>query len=121
MIEENNPAFTITPVPSAGKSDINTRGNSRPQKVSPLNKKAAVLGYDEGKGSAPRILAKGKGTAAEEIIRLAKELDIPIHEDPDLVEILAALDAGEEIPEELYQVVAEILVFIYEMNIKVTQ
>ncbi|MDI6792542.1 MAG: EscU/YscU/HrcU family type III secretion system export apparatus switch protein [bacterium] len=82
------------------------------------DKKAAALRYDEEKESAPRVIASGKGTVAEEIIRLARDMDIPIHEDPDLVEMLAALDVGKEIPEELYQVVAEILAFIYEMNEK---
>lgn len=82
------------------------------------DKKAAALGYDEERDSAPRVIAGGRGAVAEEIIRLARELDIPIREDPDLVEILAALDVGKEIPEELYQVVAEILAFVYEMNEK---
>lgn len=82
------------------------------------DKKAAALGYDEKRDFAPRVIAGGRGAVAEEIIRLARELDIPIREDPDLVEILAALDVGKEIPEELYQVVAEILAFIYEMNEK---
>ncbi|MEW5766892.1 MAG: EscU/YscU/HrcU family type III secretion system export apparatus switch protein [bacterium] len=80
------------------------------------DKKAAALRYDEERESAPRVIARGEGTVAEEIIRLARELDIAIYEDPDLVEILAALEVGQEIPEELYQVVAEILIFIYEMN-----
>ncbi|MBL7190155.1 EscU/YscU/HrcU family type III secretion system export apparatus switch protein [bacterium] len=65
---------------------------------------------------APKVAAKGKGLIAERIIELAKENDIPIKEDPDLVEILMKLDLNQFIPEELYQVVAEVLAFVYRMS-----
>jgi flagellar biosynthesis protein len=82
-------------------------------------KTAAALQYKAGKDSAPRLVAKGKGWMAEKIIQTAREHNIPLKEDPHLVEILSNLDLYEEIPPDLYKAVAEILIFIYKMNNKV--
>ena len=79
-------------------------------------KKAATLKYESGKDSAPRITAKGTGLVADRIIELALKEGIPISEDPDLVEALVKLDFQEEIPPELYKVVAEVLAFAYRLN-----
>jgi len=83
-----------------------------------LKQKAVALKYNKGTDKAPRVTAKGKGYIAKKIIALAKEHDIPIKEDPDLVNVLAELDLQEEIPAELYMVVAELLAFVYRMNQK---
>jgi len=77
---------------------------------------AAALGYDLEKDSAPKILAKGKGDIAEKILKKAEEKNIPIQTDKDLVKTLLALEIGQEIPVELYEVVAEILAFIYSLE-----
>ena len=77
-------------------------------------KKAIALKYDRKKDDAPKFVGKGKGAIAEKIIQTAKENGIYIKEDPELVEALSSLDIYEEIPEELYKVVAELLVFIYK-------
>lgn len=77
---------------------------------------AAALGYDLKKDSAPKILAKGKGDIAEKILKKAEEKNIPIQTDKDLVKTLLALEIGQEIPVDLYQVVAEILAFIYSLE-----
>jgi flagellar biosynthesis protein len=77
---------------------------------------AVALRYDEDREAAPRVLAKGRGRVAEKILELARERDIPIREDPDLVEMLAKLDTGSLIPTELYPAVAEVLAFIYRQN-----
>ncbi len=82
-------------------------------------KKAAALQYRREKDAAPRLVAKGSGWLAEKIIQTAKEHNIPLKEDPHLLEILSTLDLYEEIPPALYKAVAEILVFIYKMNNKV--
>jgi flagellar biosynthesis protein len=82
-------------------------------------KKAAALHYKPKKDFAPRLVAKGKGWLAEKIIQTAREHDIPLKEDPHLIEILSTLDLYEEIPPDLYKAVAEILIFIYKMNTKV--
>jgi len=76
-------------------------------------KKAVALRYDREKDSAPKVVAKGKGHIGEKIIQIAKEHNIPIKEDPVLVETLSQIEINQEIPPELYQAVAEILVYIY--------
>jgi flagellar biosynthesis protein len=79
-------------------------------------KKAVALKYERGKDVAPKVTAKGRGAVADKILALAKEHKIPIEQDSTLMEALYRLDINEEIPEELYQVVAELLAFIYRMN-----
>ena len=72
---------------------------------------AIALQYD-GEG-APRVTAKGGGELAEQILALAKEMDIPLEEDAVLTEALARVDLGNEIPPALYLAVAEVLAFAY--------
>ena len=79
-------------------------------------KKAVALKYERGKDAAPKVAAKGRGAVADKILALAREHRIPIEQDSTLMEALYRLDINEEIPEELYQVVAELLAFIYRMN-----
>ena len=78
--------------------------------------KAAALNYDSQVDSAPILKAKGMGVIAEKIIQIAKENNIPIKEEPDLVELLMQIDLDEKIPPELYKVVAEIFAFVYRLN-----
>lgn len=78
-------------------------------------KKAAALTYRQGE-EAPKITALGKGEVAERIIRTAKENDVPIFENSGLVDTLIQLDIGEQIPPELYGIVAEVLVFIADLD-----
>ncbi len=80
--------------------------------------KAAAIKYVKGKDNAPKLVAKGQRKIAEKIIEIAKKENIPIEKDEELVEVLASLDIGEEIPPELYEVVAKILAFIYSKNKK---
>jgi len=82
-------------------------------------KTAVALKYDKIKDHAPRVTAKGSRKIAERIIELAREKGIPISEDPDLVGALMKLDIEDEIPQELYMVVAEILAFAYRLNKKI--
>ena len=77
---------------------------------------AAALKYDTRKDSAPKVVAKGRGTVAEKIIEIAKKNNVPIKNDPGLVQILSKLDIDEQIPTELYKAVAEILAFVYSAN-----
>ncbi|GEB30979.1 MULTISPECIES: EscU/YscU/HrcU family type III secretion system export apparatus switch protein [Brevibacillus] len=79
-------------------------------------KQAVALKYQAGVMEAPKVVAKGKGFVAENILKTAKENDIPIQEDPSLVEVLGKLDLDQQIPPELYQVVAEILAFVYRLD-----
>lgn len=81
-----------------------------------IRRKAVALGYDPGKDSAPQVLAKGSGYVADRIIELAKEKGVKFYEDAALVEALSVIDVGQDIPEELYRVVAEVLAFIYSID-----
>ncbi|MDE6748508.1 MAG: EscU/YscU/HrcU family type III secretion system export apparatus switch protein [Lachnospiraceae bacterium] len=78
-------------------------------------KQAIALEYDPN-DEAPRVIASGKGALAERIIEKAKESDVPVHRDDKLADTLSRLDIGETIPPELYEVVAEILVFVDAMD-----
>ncbi|HPI92728.1 MAG TPA: EscU/YscU/HrcU family type III secretion system export apparatus switch protein [Deltaproteobacteria bacterium] len=80
------------------------------------DKKAVSLKYERGKDAAPKVTAKGRGAVAEKILALAREHGIPIEKDTTMLEALYRLDINEEIPEDLYQIVAELLAFIYRMN-----
>jgi len=79
---------------------------------------AVALGYKGGEANAPKVKAKGRGLVAEKIIDLARQHGVPVQRDPDLVEVLAALDLDMEIPEEIYAVVAELLAYVYRTNNK---
>ena len=79
------------------------------------NRTAVALGYEVG-DQAPRILAAGKGFLAERIIEKAREADVPLHKDDKLAATLSKLEIGDTIPPELYEVVAEILVFVDRMD-----
>lgn len=78
-------------------------------------KTAVAVSYDPEE-TAPRIIASGKGQVAERIIERANKSDIPIHEDETLANTLSRLELGSYIPTELYEVVAEILVFVDKMD-----
>ena len=79
---------------------------------------AVALRYNEDKEAAPRVLAKGQGKVAQKILEMAHSQNIPVREDPDLVESLAKLDVGSLIPTELYPAVAEVLAFVYRQNLR---
>lgn len=76
-------------------------------------KSAVALKFERGRMAAPQVTAKGRGIVAERLVALAREAGVPIVEDALLVEALEPFDIGREVPPELYQVVAEILVAVY--------
>lgn len=80
--------------------------------------KAAALRYNRQKDNIPKLVAKGGGRAAARILELAEEHDIPVTRDPDLLTILSKMDVGECISPALYEVVAELLVFVYRLKEK---
>ncbi|QRG67313.1 EscU/YscU/HrcU family type III secretion system export apparatus switch protein [Brevibacillus choshinensis] len=77
---------------------------------------AAVLRYDQETDNVPKVIAQGRGHIADKIISMAKENDIPIQEDSLLVENLIDMDLGDNIPPQLYSVVAEVLLLLEEME-----
>ena len=78
-------------------------------------KTAVALEYNPGE-EAPKIIASGKGFLAEKIIEKAKESDVPVHKDEHLAQSLSRLEIGDYIPKELYQVVAEVLLFVDRLD-----
>ena len=78
-------------------------------------KTAVAVAYEPGE-RAPKIIATGKGYMAERIIEKAKEEEIPFYRDDKLAKTLSKLEIGDMIPPELYEVVAEILVFVDDME-----
>lgn len=75
-------------------------------------KYATALKYSPETDVAPKVIATGKGEIAEKIIEKAKENDVPVYQNDNLAKTLSALGIGEQIPPEIYEVVAEILIFI---------
>ena len=78
-------------------------------------RQAIALSYNPEE-DAPKVIASGKGALAERIIEKAKEAEVPVHRDDSLAETLSRLEIGDMIPPELYEVVAEILVFVDAMD-----
>lgn len=78
-------------------------------------KQAVALEYDPA-DEAPRVIASGRGALAEKIIEKAQEHDVPVHRDDKLADTLSRLEIGDMIPPELYEVVAEILIFVDSMD-----
>lgn len=95
-----------TPTSSASTADL------PPDRV----RRAVALKYEPGERSAPVVVAKGKGYLANAIVEKASENGVPVQEDASLVEVLSKLDINQEIPQELYALVAEILSFIYRSD-----
>lgn len=81
-----------------------------------ISKKAVALKYVPGESEAPVVVAKGRGKVAEAILDKAKENGVPVQEDAALVEVLSKLDLDEQIPSELYQLVAEVFTYIYRAD-----
>ena len=79
--------------------------------------KAVALSYEPSE-SVPKVVAKGEGIVARNIIEKGKEEDIVIYEDKNLVDSLIGLDINDKIPEELYEVVAEIIFYVYNLDIE---
>jgi len=86
-----------------------------------VRKKAAAIKYDNKTDKVPRLVAKGKGLVADNIIAKAKEHGVYIKEDKDLVEALSTLDLFDDIPVELYKVVAALLAELYKINGKIKE
>ncbi|DAB31798.1 MAG TPA: type III secretion system protein [Sulfurospirillum sp. UBA11407] len=80
--------------------------------------KAVALKYNKEKDKAPKVVAKGKGEIAKNIIKIAEENKLPIKKDEDLVELLTKIELDREIPENLYKAVAEVFSFIYNITNK---
>lgn len=85
-------------------------------KKEPKLSEAAALKYSPEKDGAPTIVALGRGEVAERMLDTAKNSDVPIYADANLAHTLNALNIGDEIPPGLYEVVAQVLVFVSRMD-----
>ncbi len=83
-----------------------------------MDKKVVALKYEEDGTSAPKVVAKGQGVIAKKIMEKAKEFDVPIFQNKALAESLLSLDAGEQIPPNLYKAVAEVFVWLMKSEKK---
>ena len=83
-----------------------------------MKQKAAALRYDKEKENAPRVVAKGDGKTAENIIKIAELHNLPIKKDEDLIELLSKVELDKEVPEALYKAVAEVFSFVYKITKK---
>ena len=81
----------------------------------PKKRTAIALEYDPN-DAAPKVIASGSGAIADKIIEKAKENKVPVHKDDNLANTLSRLQIGEMIPPELYEVVAEVLMFVDAMD-----
>ena len=80
------------------------------------SKKAVALSYDKEASNAPKVIASGERYIASNIIKVAKQNDIPIKRDEDMVELLSKIDINKEIPDTMYKAVAEIFSFVYQIT-----
>jgi len=80
--------------------------------------KAVALRYEPDERMAPHIVATGEGEIAKQILEIADLHDVPVYEQPEVVEALVKLEVGTEIPPEFYRAVAEILTFVYSIDRK---
>ena len=81
-------------------------------------KLAVALKYEDDGAEAPVVIASGRGEIAEKIIRTAHQENVPVHQDESLAQVLVSLETGTEIPSELYQAVAQIIAFVWQMDKK---
>lgn len=81
-------------------------------------KVASALKYNLGEDAAPKLIAKGRGFMADKIVEKAEEAGVSVYKDAKLARQLQNLEVGMEIPRELYEVVAEVLIFIAEADRK---
>lgn len=91
-------------------TDTTRSGQPAPQRAS-----AVAISYDT-KDAAPRVVAKGYGTVAENIMRVAQDHGLYVHESPELVGLLMQVDLDKHIPPELYQAVAQLLSWLYKLE-----
>jgi len=82
--------------------------------------KAVALKY-KPEYIAPKVVAKGRGYVAEKIIGKAEENEVPVYKDAALADELTRVEIGSHIPPELYEVVAQVLIFINELDKKTNE
>ena len=82
----------------------------------PQPERVIALRYEHNSERAPEVTAKGEGALARRILEVAAEHDVPVREDIDLVQLLAACELGDEVPVELFGAVAALFAYLYGLN-----
>ena len=77
---------------------------------------AVALRYDKKKEDAPRVVAKGKGFVAQQMLAIAKRHTVPVYQNQSVTQLLMAVELDREIPPELYQAVANVLAYVYRLD-----
>ena len=99
------------------KTQKSSDSSPLPPLVTPRTaKRAAAIKYEPGEDDAPVLAAFGEGLIADKIIEVARESGVPVLPDPSLASMLSKISVGDEIPEELYEAVARVLVFVSELD-----
>ncbi len=80
---------------------------------------AIALRHEQGENDPPYVVASGKGLIAEQMIEIARQEDIPVHKDETMAQMLGELELNQHIPKELFEGVAKVLAFIYNIDKKV--
>ena len=83
-----------------------------------LRKRAAAISYNQEQDDAPVLMAFGQGYIAEKMIATAEEAGVAVVEDPNTAALFSKVSVGDEIPSEMYEVVANILIFVAELDRK---
>ena len=86
------------------------------ESTSDINKKAIALRYQQDRDRAPKVVAKGSGFIADQILNAAREHAIPVYQNKTLTGMLMAVELDREIPADLYQAVAEVLAYVYRID-----
>jgi flagellar biosynthesis protein len=81
-----------------------------------LLQEAVAIRYDRDRENAPRVVAKGKGFVAEQLLAIARRHAVPVYQNQTVTQLLMAVELDREIPPELYQAVANVLAYVYRMD-----
>ena len=77
---------------------------------------AVAIRYDKAHEDAPRVVAKGRGYVAEQLLLIAKRHAVPVYQNQTVTQLLMAVELDREIPPELYQAVANVLAYVYRLD-----
>ena len=87
----------------------------------PVVPEAVALRYDRGREDAPRVVAKGRGFVAQQLLSIAKRHSVPVYQNQTVTQLLMAVELDREIPPELYQAVANVLAYVYRLDGRVAE
>ena len=84
--------------------------------MDPPISEAVALRYDKGREDAPRVVAKGRGFVAQQLVSIAKRHSVPVYQNQTVTQLLMSVELDREIPPELYQAIANVLAYVYRLD-----